>query len=720
MAPTPSPLPTNESSSSSASPPPEPEVDNQPSNSTPPSPNTVYSPPAPPLPPPPPSPVNSSLDSPPALTPTSNESNSPTSNESNSPTSNESNSPPPEPSSAPHPPNNSAPPSQIASPPPLPLVDNLPNPVSPPPPPPEEASLPSVTPTSSPPPLTRNDQPSPPPPISLPASKNSVSPPPSIPTVVFQPPTYSQVTPPPPNLPLPALSPPAQVVPSPGVPDISSPFPPKASKSTATPPAQLTSPRPSHSTPSNVEPPTPPETPSTPVTSSTTSSSNGQQMKDTIVGATFAGVLVFFVAFFFVIKKTKKGQRDELGNHYIPPSGGLTNPDIYYHGQPHMMASGPLSPGDASGNMYGNFKGQAYQGGQSEPAGSKTCFTYEELMDITNGFSHENLIGEGGFGSVYKGLLPDGRPVAIKQLKAGGGQGEREFRAEVDVISRVHHRHLVSLVGYCVAEYRRLLVFEFLPNKTLEHHLHGKGLPVLEWSKRLRIAIGSARGLAYLHEDCHPRIIHRDIKSANILLDECFEAQVADFGLARLANDTHTHVSTRVMGTFGYLAPEYATSGKLTDRSDVFSFGVVLLELITGRRPVFEDDSLVEWARPLLVNALETGEYEDLVDPRLENKFAKNEMSRMIEVAAACVRHSAPKRPRMVQVLRTLDSEGDMPDLSNGVKFGQSMVYNSTQYSADIQNFRKMAFGTEDFSTNHDPSGTRGLELSRSWKEDLF
>ncbi|KAJ8497915.1 hypothetical protein OPV22_008467 [Ensete ventricosum] len=356
-------------------------------------------------------------------------------------------------------------------------------------------------------------------------------------------------------------------------------------------------------------------------------------------------------------------------------------------------------------------------------------FSYDELMGITNGFSRDNHIGEGGFGPVYKGTLPDGRQVAVKQLKIGSGQGEREFRAEVDIISRIHHRHLVSLVGYCIVEHHRLLVYEFVSNKTLEHHLHGEGLPVLDWAKRTRIAIGSARGLAYLHEDCHPRIIHRDIKSANILLDESFEAQakfftkfffffsflfftiisVADFGLAKLSNDAHTHVSTRVMGTFGYLAPEYASSGKLTDRSDVYSFGVVLLELITGRMPVdpsqpLGDESLVEWARPLLVHALDTGNYEELVDPKLENNFAKNDMLQMIEAAAACVRHSAPKRPRMVQVLRALDSGGGLPDLSNGVKFGQSTVYDSGKYSADIQMLQKIAFESSTFSIDYDHS----------------
>ncbi|KAE9613380.1 putative protein kinase RLK-Pelle-PERK-1 family [Lupinus albus] len=196
----------------------------------------------------------------------------------------------------------------------------------------------------------------------------------------------------------------------------------------------------------------------------------------------------------------------------------------------------------------------------------------------------------------------------------------------------------------------------------------------------------------------NPKIIHRDIKSANILLDDDFEAQVADFGLARLTDDANTHVSTRVMGTFGYMAPEYATSGKLTDRSDVFSFGVVLLELITGRKPVdpmqpVGEESLVEWARPLLLHAIETGDCSELVDPRLEGQYVDSEMFRMIEAAAACVRHSAPKRPRMVQLARALET-GDQCDLSNGVKYGQSTAYDSGQYNKDVMRFRRMANGS--------------------------
>ncbi|KAK1321568.1 Proline-rich receptor-like protein kinase PERK13 [Acorus calamus] len=394
--------------------------------------------------------------------------------------------------------------------------------------------------------------------------------------------------------------------------------------------------------------------------------------------------------------------------------------DDYYYGQVNTVINTapsdtlhPVKPPPSPSALTNTYMNGGYQPGASEAGGiggSKSLFSYEELTEITDGFSRQNLLGEGGFGCVYKGWLPDGKEVAVKQLKAGSGQGEREFRAEVDIISRVHHRHLVSLVGYCIAEHHRLLVYEFLPNNTLEHHLHGIGLPVLEWSKRLKIAIGSARGLAYLHEDCHPKIIHRDIKSANILLDNSFEAQVADFGLAKLCNDMNTHVSTRVMGTFGYMAPEYASSGKLTDRSDVFSFGVVLLEIITGRKPVdasqpLGDESLVEWARPLLNQALDTGDFSVVVDPRLENNYVKSEVFRMMETAAACVRHSAPKRPRMVQVVRALDTEGEMADLTNGVKFGQSAVYEAAQYTSEIQRFRRMAFGSVGQSSEFGVSG---------------
>ncbi|KAK3129153.1 hypothetical protein QOZ80_6BG0472460 [Eleusine coracana subsp. coracana] len=417
------------------------------------------------------------------------------------------------------------------------------------------------------------------------------------------------------------------------------------------------------------------------------------------------------VAIFLVVSwRKKKRSPDGIvyhsdGSYYVHSGqlGGANQSGMLYHPPPGASSGfsyGPaLTPDNAGGGYY-----------QSGIMDSKSSFSYEELTSITSNFSRDNVIGEGGFGCVYKGWLADGKCVAVKQLKAGSGQGEREFQAEVEIISRVHHRHLVSLVGYCVAAHHRMLIYEFVPNGTLEHHLHGRGVPVMDWPTRLRIAIGAAKGLAYLHEDCHPRIIHRDIKSANILLDYSFEAQVADFGLAKLSNDTNTHVSTRIMGTFGYLAPEYASSGKLTDRSDVFSFGVVLLELITGRKPVDQtrpmgEESLVEWARPVLAGSVETGNLDALVDPRLEGAYNRGEIMVMVEAAAACVRHSAPKRPRMVQVMRALDDDaGGMSDLSNGVKVGQSRAYGSGTHVAAIQQLRLTAFASEEFTGEFEQS----------------
>lgn len=385
--------------------------------------------------------------------------------------------------------------------------------------------------------------------------------------------------------------------------------------------------------------------------------------------------------------------------------------------------------------------GSNYSGGEPLPPPSpgmslgfsKSAFTYEELARATDGFTDANLLGSGGFGYVHRGILPNGKEVAVKQLKAGSGQGEREFQAEVEIISRVHHKHLVSLVGYCSTGAQRLLVYEFVPNNTMEFHLHGKGRPTMDWPTRLRIALGSAKGLAYLHEDCHPKIIHRDIKAANILLDFKFEAKVADFGLAKFSSDLNTHVSTRVMGTFGYLAPEYAASGKLTDKSDVFSYGVMLLELITGRRPVdknqtYQDDSLVEWARPLLTRALEEDDFDSLIDPRIQNEYDPNEMLRMVACAASCTRHSAKRRPRMSQVVRALEGDVSLSDLNEGIRPGHSTVYSShessdydtSQYKEDMKKFRKMALGTQDYGASSEYSAATseyGLNPSGSSSE---
>ncbi|CAA7020746.1 unnamed protein product [Microthlaspi erraticum] len=406
----------------------------------------------------------------------------------------------------------------------------------------------------------------------------------------------------------------------------------------------------------------------------------------TMIGIGIAGVLIiiFVAAAFFVRRKPKKYDSPRSNQPYLPPDTVSVNTEgfIHYRQKLGNSRSSAQNSSPDTNNSLGNPRHGRATPDQAVIGTAKTLFTYEVLSQITEGFSKRFIIGEGGFGCVYKGVLSEGKPIAIKQLKSISAEGYREFKAEVEIISRVHHRHLVSLVGYCISEQHRFLIYEFVPNNTLDYHLHGKDLPVLEWTRRVKIAIGAAKGLAYLHEDCHPKIIHRDIKSSNILLDDEFEAQAK------------------------YLAPEYASSGKLTDRSDVFSFGVVLLELITGRKPVdtsqpLGEESLVEWARPRLIEAIEKGDISEVVDPRLEKRYVEGEVFRMIETAASCVRHSALKRPRMVQVVRALDTRDDMSDLTNGVKVGQSTVYNSGQYSNEIRIFRRASEDSSDFGTNN-------------------
>uniref|UniRef100_A0ACD5VV06 Uncharacterized protein n=2 Tax=Avena sativa TaxID=4498 RepID=A0ACD5VV06_AVESA len=339
--------------------------------------------------------------------------------------------------------------------------------------------------------------------------------------------------------------------------------------------------------------------------------------------------------------------------------------------------------------------------GSPLPAMTGGTFGYDELAAATDGFSEANLLGQGGFGHVYKGNVR-GQEVAIKKLRAGSGQGHREFRAEVDIISRVHHKNLVSLVGFCIHAEQRLLVYEYVPNQTLESHLHnGSSRPALDWPRRWKIAVGSAKGLAYLHEDCHPKIIHRDIKAANILLDYNYEPKVADFGLAKCQELEQTAVETRVMGTFGYLAPEYAATGKVSDRSDVFSFGVMLLELITGRKPIMESsdhqpETLVSWAKPLLTKAAEEENYEELIDPRLGTNYDAYDMMRLVACAAAAVRQTSRSRPRMTQIVRYLEGELSAEDLNGGMAPGQSAMHRSYGggNTDEIGRLRRMAFGT--------------------------
>ncbi|KAK7374726.1 hypothetical protein VNO80_08163 [Phaseolus coccineus] len=636
------------------------------------------------------------------------------------------------------------PPSISLSPPPSsPSPPTLPPPSppdSPPPLPPASPTPPVATSPPSPPATTTAPPPAevtPSPPILSPPASPTVTPPPQSPPATIPPPSQpiSQSPPPPANVPRPPStgSPPPKesppkTTPSHAPPPSVSQSPPKPPPSDVPPPSTLPSTPPSapsgSSPPASLPDPPTNETasggPPVPLPSLPTEKPTARPTNDgsnniattnmpSHSGGLSAGVSVsigivvgfivlslLVMAVWFVQKKKKKEKGSRGG--YAAPSPFTSS---------HNSGTLFLRPHSPANFVAGSGSGSDFVYSPSEPGGvssSRSWFTYEELIQATNGFSAQNLLGEGGFGCVYKGLLVDGREVAVKQLKIGGGQGEREFRAEVEIISRVHHRHLVSLVGYCISEHQRLLVYDYVPNNTLDFHLHGENRPVMDWPTRMKVAAGAARGIAYLHEDCHPRIIHRDIKSSNILLDLNYEARVSDFGLAKLALDSNTHVTTRVMGTFGYMAPEYATSGKLTEKSDVYSYGVVLLELITGRKPVdasqpIGDESLVEWARPLLSEAVDKEDFEILVDSRLGKNYDRNEMFRMIEAAAACVRHLSVKRPRMSQVVRALDSLDEFTDLNNGMKPGQSSVFDSAQQSAQIRMFRRMAFGSQDSSS---------------------
>ncbi|VVA21186.1 PREDICTED: receptor [Prunus dulcis] len=298
----------------------------------------------------------------------------------------------------------------------------------------------------------------------------------------------------------------------------------------------------------------------------------------------------------------------------------------------------------------------------SLPHPSSTRFlAFEELKQATNNFEPASILGEGGFGRVFKGVLSDGTAVAIKRLTNGGQQGDKEFLVEVEMLSRLHHRNLVKLVGYYSSRdsSQNLLCYELVPNGSLEAWLHGPlgvNCP-LDWDTRMKIALDAARGLAYLHEDSQPCVIHRDFKASNILLENNFHAKVADFGLAKQAPEGRAnYLSTRVMGTFGYVAPEYAMTGHLLVKSDVYSYGVVLLELLTGRKPVdmsqpAGQENLVTWARPIL---RDKDRLDELADPSLEGKYPTEDFVRVCTIAAACVAPEASQRPTMGEVVQSL------------------------------------------------------------------
>lgn len=282
----------------------------------------------------------------------------------------------------------------------------------------------------------------------------------------------------------------------------------------------------------------------------------------------------------------------------------------------------------------------------------------DDILNSTDNFNQDRIIGCGGFGLVYKATLPDGRKVAIKRLSGDFFQMEREFQAEVETLSRAQHQNLVLLQGYCKYRSDRLLIYSYMENGSLDYWLHEKneGGSMLDWERRLQIARGAAKGLAYLHQCCDPHILHRDIKSSNILLDEDFGAHLADFGLARLILPHQTHVTTDLVGTLGYIPPEYAQSPVATFKGDVYSFGVVLLELLTGRRPVdmcrpLRSRDMVPWVLQMKKDEREA----EVFDPCLRIRDDKVHMSRMLEIACLCVTESPKLRPSTHELVAWLD-----------------------------------------------------------------
>ncbi|KAH9616767.1 hypothetical protein KSS87_000243 [Heliosperma pusillum] len=287
-------------------------------------------------------------------------------------------------------------------------------------------------------------------------------------------------------------------------------------------------------------------------------------------------------------------------------------------------------------------------------------YSLSELETATAGFSKENVIGEGGYGVVYKGVLEDGSIVAVKNLLNNKGQAEKEFEVEVEAIGKVRHKNLVGLVGYCADGVQRMLVYEYVDNGNLEQWLHGDVGPVspLTWDVRIKIAIGTAKGLAYLHEGLEPKVVHRDVKSSNILLDKNWNAKVSDFGLAKLLGSEASYVTTRVMGTFGYVSPEYASTGMLNEGSDVYSFGVLLMELITGRCPVdyskpHGEMNLVDWFKGMVANR----HGEEMVDPTIAEKPSSRALKRVLLVCLRCIDLDASKRPKMGQIVHMLEAD---------------------------------------------------------------
>ncbi|KAH6818542.1 Leucine-rich repeat protein kinase family protein [Perilla frutescens var. frutescens] len=333
--------------------------------------------------------------------------------------------------------------------------------------------------------------------------------------------------------------------------------------------------------------------------------------------------------------------------------------------------------------------------------GNLKSFTIKELRRATNSFSSKNILGAGGFGNVYRGKLEDGTLVAVKRLKdLTGTTGISQFRTELEMISLAVHRNLLRIIGYCATQNEKLLVYPYMSNGSVASRLRGK--PALDWNTRKRIAIGASRGLLYLHEQCDPKIIHRDVKAANVLLDDYCEAVVGDFGLAKLLDHAESHVTTAVRGTVGHIAPEYLSTGQSSEKTDVFGFGILLLELITGMRAlefgktVNQKGAMLEWIKKIQ----EEKKFELLVDKELGINYDSIEVGEMLQVALLCTQYLPSHRPKMSDIVRMLEGDGLAEKWAASHNYIRS-TSNSKLHSATT------GFGHEDI--DHDHSSMFGM-----------
>ncbi|TKY67655.1 putative proline-rich receptor protein kinase PERK11 [Spatholobus suberectus] len=352
-------------------------------------------------------------------------------------------------------------------------------------------------------------------------------------------------------------------------------------------------------------------------------------------------------------------------------------------------------------------------------------FRLEVLKSCTSQFSSENLVGKGGSNRVYKGVLPGGKPIAVKVLQSSK-EARKDFALEVEIISSLEHNSIAPLLGICIENNALISVYDYFPKGSLEENLHGKNKDgsILSWEVRFNVAVRIAEALDYLHREALKPVIHRDVKSSNILLSRGFEPQLSDFGLAIWGPTTSSFLTQDVVGTFGYLAPEYFMYGKVSDKIDVYAFGVVLLELISGKEPISSaackgQESLVVWAKPII----DSGDIKGLLDPNLEGKFDEAQLQRMVLAASLCITRAARLRPKLNQILKILKGEekiehffnsheDDHEDSENQENIDDEVYPNS---SAELH-LSLALLGVDDDSTSHSSTDHSYTEhLKEQW-----